>query len=345
MSTGSPVHQSRVTLPFHCAVAPGSTGSICDRNVRDLRLRRAAPDRDTGSCRPCTRRAVRSCRTAPARSPTCSGSRGRSRSRRCSPGRARSATLNCTVTFAFVPMPSSLIAVVLTALKPAFEKLTSTQHRERQREHDVVGDDRASSRRRSERERVRAVIVLLDRGQRHVCRDLRRELRREDRRDLIVAAADVELLVRLPEGAELAGARVAEQVEHVQRALHLRLGAVLDVVGDVEHRAELRACGRRARSSRSTGRSSCCRAPARAPCTSCSASGSPRRRCPSGSAARPSSSRRSSARTCTACRRSSRAARCPSSRALKRLSSFSPSSCASCLIAMWFESISSPPCS
>jgi hypothetical protein len=50
----------------------------------------------------------------------------------------------------------------------------------------------------------------------------------------------MELLVRLAEGPELAGTRVPEEVEHVQRALHRCLGAVLDVVGDVEHLPERR---------------------------------------------------------------------------------------------------------
>ena len=48
------------------------------------------------------------------------------------------------------------------------------------------------------------------------------------------------LLVRLPEGAELARPHVAEQVEQVQRALDARLGAVLDVVRDVQQLPELR---------------------------------------------------------------------------------------------------------
>ena len=65
--------------------------------------------------------------------------------------------------------------------------------------------------------------------------------RREPVGDLVVAADDVVLLVRLAEDPELALAAVAEQVEQVERALLAALGAVLDVVGDVEQLAELRA--------------------------------------------------------------------------------------------------------
>ena len=72
-------------------------------------------------------------------------------------------------------------------------------------------------------------------------RDLAAEGRVSSAGDLIVAAAHVVLLVRLAEDPHLARPRVAEQVEHVQRALLAGLGAVLDVVGDVEQLTELRA--------------------------------------------------------------------------------------------------------
>jgi hypothetical protein len=58
-------------------------------------------------------------------------------------------------------------------------------------------------------------------------------------RDLVVAADDVVLLVGRPEDPQLALARVAEQIEQVEAALLGRLGAVLDVVGQVEQLAEL----------------------------------------------------------------------------------------------------------
>ena len=62
------------------------------------------------------------------------------------------------------------------------------------------------------------------------------------------------------EDPKLALAAVAEQVEQVQRALLGRLGAVLDVVGDVEELPDSRADPARERSRRSSRRSTCCRA-------------------------------------------------------------------------------------
>jgi hypothetical protein len=104
----------------------------------------------------------------------------------------------------------------------------------------VVGRDGLRLAALLERQGVRGVGVELDRDQLGAQRDLRAERLRQQRRDLVVAAAHVVLLVGLPEDPQVAGAREAEQVEHVQRALVAGLGAVLDVVGDVEQLPEVR---------------------------------------------------------------------------------------------------------
>ena len=89
-----------------------------------------------------------------------------------------------------------------------------------------------------ERQRVRAACRPAHRHELGTCRDLTGEPGPEAGRDLVVAAADVVLLVRLAEDPQLARPHVAEQVQEIQRALRRGLGAVLDVVGDVEQPAE-----------------------------------------------------------------------------------------------------------
>ena len=58
--------------------------------------------------------------------------------------------------------------------------------------------------------------------------------------DQVVAAADMETLVRLAEERELGLLDEADQVEEVERALDVGLGAVFDVVRDVQQLCELR---------------------------------------------------------------------------------------------------------
>ena len=176
-------------------------------------------------------------------------------------------------------------------------------------------------------------------------RDLAPQRRGHRLRDLVVAAADVVLLVGLAEQAQLALADVAEQVEQVERALLVALGAELDVVRDVEQLPEARLDAARhalldplrdrhrvehaaARGGDPVGRRE--RGGRRRPC---GASG--RRRC----------SPRPPPRTCTARRRSSRAARCrwPRPGAGCRSRTRAPST--SWRMSMCPVSISSPPCS
>ena len=85
-----------------------------------------------------------------------------------------------------------------------------------------------------------SVGTLLDRDELPAERDLAREAGGEAVGDQVVAAADVETLVRLAEERELGLLDEADQVEEVERALNIRLGAVLDVVRDVEQLGELR---------------------------------------------------------------------------------------------------------
>ena len=128
----------------------------------------------------------------------------------------------------------------LQRLEAGFRVVHRAEDGEGEREHDLVGRDRRRPHVLLERQRERAAGVLLDRGELHPHRDLPGEAVRELPRHLVVPAVDVVFLVRLPERVELALADEAEQVDQVERALDARLGAVLDVVGDVEHAAEFR---------------------------------------------------------------------------------------------------------
>ena len=109
-----------------------------------------------------------------------------------------------------------------------------THDRERECEHDLVRRHGLRLRALLEGERVRAGSGSLHGDELGAGRDLSLEGRAEARRNLIVPAAHVVLLVRLPEHAELARADVTEEVDEVERALLARLRAVLDVVRDVQ---------------------------------------------------------------------------------------------------------------
>jgi hypothetical protein len=116
----------------------------------------------------------------------------------------------------------------------------AAQDRERQREHDAVGGDRLRGRALLEGQRVAPTGGQGDADQLRAHRDLALERCGHRLRDLVVAAAHVELLVRGAEQPQLALAGVAEQVEEVERALLVALGAELDVVRDVEQLPEAR---------------------------------------------------------------------------------------------------------
>ncbi len=91
-----------------------------------------------------------------------------------------------------------------------------------------------------EGEPERSVRALLDRDELPAERDLALKTVGEAVGDQVVAAANVEALVRLAEEREFSLLAEADQVEEVERALNVRLGAVLDVVRDVEELCELR---------------------------------------------------------------------------------------------------------
>ena len=135
--------------------------------------------------------------------------RGRSTSRRCSRGSSQWRLVNWTWSFEFVPIPCSAIAVRLQRLKPACEMFDrAAEDREREREHDAVGGDRPRRRCPAGRSACSvAVAVQLDGDELGAERDLPGERVREPRRDLVVAAAHVVLLVRLAEDAEAGPAR------------------------------------------------------------------------------------------------------------------------------------------
>ena len=116
----------------------------------------------------------------------------------------------------------------------------ATDDREGKCEHDLVGRHGLRLRALLERERVGAGRGSLHGDELGAGRDLSVEGRAEARRNLVVPAAHVVLLVRLPEHAELARADVAEEVDEIERALHARLRAVLDVVRDVQELAQPR---------------------------------------------------------------------------------------------------------
>ena len=103
-----------------------------------------------------------------------------------------------------------------------------------QREHHAVGGHDASA----DRQLV-ARARAADGRERCSRGDLPVEPPGELGDDLVVAPAHVELLVGVPEQAQLALADVPEQVQQVESALVGARGAVLDVVGDVEQLAEL----------------------------------------------------------------------------------------------------------
>src|SRR3989442_16041070 len=92
-----------------------------------------------------------------------------------------------------------------------------------------------------ERKREPSPAFLLDRRKDVIELDLPREPPAQLLWHLVVPAVHVVLLVRGPEDPELTLTGVAEQVEQVQRALLAAFGAVLDVVGDVEHSSQIRA--------------------------------------------------------------------------------------------------------
>jgi hypothetical protein len=118
----------------------------------------------------------------------------------------------------------------------------SVQHRERQRQHDEVGGDVGGAARALERERVAAAGGPLQTGQLLAeLDDARTQRLGHPVGQLLVAPADVKALVRLAEDGQLVLVRLeGQEVDEVERGLVIALGAVLDVVGDVEELAERR---------------------------------------------------------------------------------------------------------
>src|SRR5829696_1151975 len=128
----------------------------------------------------------------------------------------------------------------LARVEAGLGEVDGAQHRERQREHDPVGRDARRGRALLERERVAPARGEPDRDELGALRDLPVQRGGHRLHELVVAAADVELLVGGSEQPQLALARVAEQIEQVERALLGALGAELDGVGDVEQLPEAR---------------------------------------------------------------------------------------------------------
>ena len=166
--------------------------------------------------------------------------------------------MNCRCSLAFVPIPSSLDRRASCARRSRRLREVDRSRRIENGSASTTWSATHVERRRAaaERERVAAVGVALDRGQLRADRDLAAPSVARAR------AAIWSLPPRtwyfsfdLPKIAELARPDVAEQVEHVERALHVRLGAVLDVVGDVEQLAERRAVAAGHVLRRSSGRS------------------------------------------------------------------------------------------
>ena len=118
--------------------------------------------------------------------------------------------------------------------QPRLGQVDLAQQGERQREHHVVGDPAGRRRTRPGDQGPGAVRVADQCGEGRPELDLLRQQRCEAGRDLLVAAADVVLLVARAEDAQLPLTREGQQIEHVQRALRRALRAVLDRVGDVE---------------------------------------------------------------------------------------------------------------
>ena len=114
------------------------------------------------------------------------------------------------------------------------------QNRKRQREHDFVRGDLERARSVLEGEGVTAGRRAPRGDQRGAGHNPRAEPGREQGDDLVVAPADVILLVRLTKEGELIGFVEAEQVQQVQRALTVALRAILDGVSHVEQLTETR---------------------------------------------------------------------------------------------------------
>jgi hypothetical protein len=110
------------------------------------------------------------------------------------------------------------------------------QHREWQREHHAVGGDLGAGVEAERPRRARAAHA----GERAAGAELPAERGGHAGDEQVVAAAHLVLLVRRAEEPELPLARRAEQVDEVERALLVRVGAVLDGVRHVEQPAELR---------------------------------------------------------------------------------------------------------
>ena len=144
---------------------------------------------------------------------------------------------------AIVAAPLFTDGLVLQRVEARLRYIELVQHGKRKRQDHEVGDHVARTGGCLEGECVPPVRRFLDPGQTlaHLD-DVPAQVAGHGLRQLLIAAADVELLVRLAEDRQRVRIGLEpEQEDQVERRLLGRIGAVLDHVGDVEERPERRA--------------------------------------------------------------------------------------------------------